>query len=87
MSIYHPTIPPKEKAHELIRNHRIILEFHPDMICATAEFHKTCIKHALYTVEQMTNIWKIFDGPIGSSYHNPGQYYWMQVKKELEKML
>lgn len=52
-----------------------------------ANIGETADKCALFAVEQMIDIWQIFDGPMGSTYSNPGKYFWMQVRSELRKCI
>ena len=73
--ITHPKIAPSEAARKLIA------KFGPHV--QTFHAAKQC---AVICATEMTDIFSIFDGPQGSTYCNPGKYYWKQVKKEIEKL-
>lgn len=44
---------------------------------------KECAKMC---VQEIISIEGYNDGPPGSTYYNPGKYFWMQVLKEIDKL-
>lgn len=76
---------PKEKAVELVRK----FEPHARLIVNPGERlsrENHAIECALICVNQLVEVWSLNDGPPGSTYSNPGSFYWRQVLSELNKL-
>jgi hypothetical protein len=81
---------PEEKARSLISMFQLYAEIHGgnqegaryDATVMT----KNAKQCALIAVDEIIEVLKSGDGPPGSTYSNPGKFYWQQVKQEMQKV-
>lgn len=70
---------PKEKAEDLIEKFWNDAECSIDRSMSARSCAKIC-------VQEIISIEGYNDGPPGSSYYNPGKYFWKQVLIEIDKL-